>query len=161
MTRNSTLLYCKDPFKIRSQKLNDVFPFIFQSCFGVDFQLFLRNYAKQNFVSSTVKSLAPSLEGEKANILEAAECGKKWRKIYRFWNWNLYDRERPKSPLSLHPCTLPIAHFCFGHLFLFALISSIFLLLYLLFCNKGAKCLQGPRLVVGKLFAKMCWSYTL
>ena len=22
-----------------------------------------------------------------------------------------------QSPLSLHPCTLPIVHFCFGHLF--------------------------------------------
>ena len=47
---------------------------LFQSCFGVDFQLLLRNYAKRNFVSSTVKSLAaqPS-EGEKENILVTIE----------------------------------------------------------------------------------------
>ena len=41
---------------------------LFQSCFGVDFQLLLRNYAKRNFVSSTVKSLAAQ-PSEKENIL--------------------------------------------------------------------------------------------
>ena len=88
----------------------------FVSCFGVDFQLFPRNYANWNFVSSTVKSLCSQpggwREGGRKHILWSLPSANIWLgriclKVskLKFTGKKLWAYG--PIPLSVHHCSLP------------------------------------------------------